>query len=310
MTEFLNSFRRCFRYAAFFSMMVNILQLTFSVYMLQVFDLVLTSYNLSTLQVITLAALISLGALALLDWVRGRLMFIVGIEFEKRMAGAVLEQSLTNATSPVQVQGKAALRDVQVLRNFMGGHQVFIFLDFPWIPICLFIMFMLHPLIGVIGLAGALISLTLGFLTDRATKASLHEANMRNAMAGRFLDTAMRNAPSVLSMGMNDSIAERWQAENNKVIQLQTRASLKAGLLQAISKSYRQGLQVVIYGVGAYLAITGQATAGIMIAASIIAGKALAPIDQAMSAYRQLFDVRGAYARLKEMLDKIGRAHV
>ncbi|MDL2321107.1 type I secretion system permease/ATPase [Desulfosarcina sp. OttesenSCG-928-B08] len=304
MIQFLRDFRHCFRYATFFSMLVNILQLTFSIYMLQVFDLVLTSYNLSTLQVITLAALICLGALALLDWIRGRLMAVVGIEFEKRMAVSVLSQSLSNANAPVTVQGKAALRDVQTLRNFMGSPQVFILLDFPWIPVYLIIMFLMHSLLGVVGVCGGLISLGVGYLTDRASRAPLQEANARNAMSGRFLDMALRNAPVVHSMGMNEGIAQRWEAENQKVIQLQTRASLKVGLLQAIAKSYRQGLQVVIYGIGAYLAVTYQATAGIMVAASIIIGKALAPVDQAMGAYRVLFDVRGAYGRLKEMLDQ------
>lgn len=285
-------------------MLVNLLQLTFSAYMLLIFDLVLTSYNLSTLWVITLAALVCLGALALLDWIRGRLMAVIGIEFEKQLAASVLSQSLADANLPESPQNRAALRDVQMLRNFMGGPQMFILLDLPWIPICLLIIFLMHPLPGVVGLCGGVISLVLGYLTDRASRRPLQEANYRNSMAGRFLETAVRNAPVVNAMGMNDDIADRWQQENDKVIFLQTTASLKTGLLQAIAKSYRQGLQVAIYGVGAYLAVTHQASAGIMVSSSIIIGKALGPVDQAMGAYRMLFEVRGAYARLKEMLDK------
>lgn len=304
MTNFLKAFKRCFIYAFFFSMLVNILQLTFSIYMLQVFDRVLTTFNASTLWVITAAAIIALGALALLEWIRSRLMAVVGIEFEKQMAPTVLEVNLENANSPDPDNSRGALRDVQQLRNFMGSPTVFAILDIPWIPIYLGMIFILHPLPGMVGVFGGIVALIIGYLTDRASRGPLQMANRVNAQSGIFLEAALRNASAVQSMGMNDNIANRWEKMNGFVVQQQTRASHKVGALHAINKSFSQILQVLIYCSGAYLAVTHQATAGIMIAASIIIGKALAPVNQAVGSYKALFEARASYNRLKELLDQ------
>ena len=147
MQDFLRSCRYFFGYAFFFSMFVNILQLTFSIYMLQVYDKVLTSYNLSTLTVITIAAVIALVVMALLEWIRSRLLVRAGIEFDHMLSRDVLKLNLQNAGAPA---GKPAeqngnLRDVQSLRNFLGGNAVFAFFDVPWMPIYFALIFILHP---------------------------------------------------------------------------------------------------------------------------------------------------------------------
>ena len=303
MQEFLRSCRFYFTYAFFFSMFVNILQLTFPIYMLQVYDKVLTSYNMSTLVVITIAALICLVVLACLEWLRSRLLVRAGIEFDKVLSGPVLRENLKNATSPDGSAKAGSLRDVQALRNFLGGNAVFAFFDTPWMPFYFLIIFILHPLLGLVAAVGGVIVFILGILTDRMTRKKLETATALNAHAGNFVGAAMRNASIVNSMGMTNAITERWEHINKTVIELQTRASHNAGLLHAISKSLRVGLQVFIYAAGAFLAITHASTAGAMIAASIIMGRALAPIDQAMATYRQSLETLAAYKRLKVMLD-------
>lgn len=303
MRDFLASCRFYFSYAFFFSMFVNILQLTFPIYMLQVYDKVLTSYNMSTLVVITIAATICLTVLALLEWLRSRLLVRAGIEFDRQLSGPVLRESLKSASAPERGAKQATIRDVQSLRTFLGGNAVFAFFDLPWMPLYFLLIFILHPALGWASVLGGVAVLILGLLTERLTKSKLESANMLNTYSGEFFGASMRNASIVRSMGMIGSVATRWEAMNTKVIELQTRASHHAGLLHAISRSLRVGLQVVIYAVGAYLAVTHQSTAGVMIAASIIMGRALAPIDQAMATYKLSLEARGAYTRLKALLD-------
>ena len=285
-------------------MFINILQLTFSIYMLQVYDKVLTSYNLSTLAVITFAAVICLVVLALLEWIRSRLLVRAGIAFDNMLSATVLGMNLRHAAAaPGGAASQGNLRDVQQLRNFLGGNAVFAFFDLPWMPIYFALIFVLHPALGWVAVGGGVIVFILGVLTERPTRTRLENATRLNAMAAGFTGAALRNASIVRAMGMVGHVTARWRRLNDAVIGLQTRASHKAGLLRAVSKSLRTGLQVAIYAVGAYLTVMHESTAGVMIAASIVMGRALAPIDQAMATYKQSLDARSSYRHLKKLLD-------
>ena len=282
MQEFLRSCRYFFGYAFFFSMFVNILQLTFSIYMLQVYDKVLTSYNLSTLAVITLAAVICLVVLALLEWIRSRLLVRAGIAFDNMLSATVLSMNLKHAAAvPGGAGSRGNLRDVQQLRNFLGGNAVFAFFDLPWMPIYFALIFVLHPALGWVAVGGGVIVFILGVLTERLTRTRLENATRLNAMAAGFTGAALRNASIVRAMGMVGHVTARWRRLNDAVIGLQTRASHKAGLLRAVSKSLRTGLQVAIYAVGAYLTV----------------------MHEAMATYKQSLDARSSYNHLKELLD-------
>ncbi len=303
MAEIIALCKRYFGYAMFFSMFVNILQLTFSIYMLQVYDRVLTSYNFSTLVVITIAAVMALITLAGLEWARSRLLIKVGTEFEKRLSFPIIDRELRSASSMSKEPDKGDIRDVQSLRNFLGSNAVFAFFDMPWMPIYFILIFILHPALGMVAVIGGCLVLGFGILTQKIAAPRLEEANGINRHAAMLLAGASRNAAAVQAMGMITSIGRRWHELNSKVMDLQTRARRRVGLLHSISKSCRIGLQVFIYAVGAYLAITHVATAGVMIAASIIMGRALAPLDQAMAAYKQSLEARNAYKRIKGTLD-------
>ena len=307
MQDFLRVCRRFFGYAFFFSLFVNILQLTFSIYMLQVYDKVLTSFSLSTLAVITVAAVICLVVMALLEWIRSRLLVRAGIEFDHMLGETVLRENLLSAASPssgARRENQGSLRDVQILRNFLGGNAVFAFFDVPWMPIYFILIFILHPMLGMVAVAGGILVFILGFATERLTRRRLENATRLNAHASAFTGAAARNASIVRSMGMVGNISARWRRLNDVVIRLQTRASRSAGLIHAVSKALRVGLQVAIYAVGAYLTVTHASTAGVMIAASIVMGRALAPIDQAMATYRQSLEAREAYRRLDALLSR------
>lgn len=306
MQDFLRACRRFFGYAFFFSLFINILQLTFSIYMLQVYDKVLTSFSLSTLAVITIAALICLAVMALLEWIRSRLLVRAGIEFDFLLGERVLKQNLLRAVSPnsgIQREGQGTLRDVQILRNFLGGNAVFAFFDVPWMPIYFILIFILHPMLGMVAVSGGIIVFILGFITERLTRKRLENASRINAHAAAFTGAAVRNGSIVRAMGMIANVSGRWRKMNDLVIRLQTRASRSAGLIHAVSKALRVGLQVAIYAAGAYLTVTHVSTAGVMIAASIVMGRALAPLDQAMATYRQSLEAREAYRRLESLLN-------
>lgn len=302
MEDFLATCKRVVWYAVLFSMFINILQLTFSIYMLQVYDRVLTSYNISTLVVITVAAVVALTALALLEWIRSRLLIRIGVEFEKKLSFPVLDTELRAASAPIRPSEQGEIRDVQTLRSFLGGNAVFAFFDIPWMPVYFMLMFILHPAMGMVAVAGGLTVLAFGMLTQKVAAPKLREANDFNRRAAMLLAGAVRSAHTIRSMGMIGAVGERWHALNARVIRLQTAASRRVGLLHSISKSLRIGLQVAIYALGAYLAITHQSSAGIMIASSIIMGRALAPLDQAMASCRQSLEARAAYRRIKDTL--------
>lgn len=159
-------------------MFVNILQLTFSVYMLQVYDKVLTSFNLSTLAVITIAAVICLVVLALLEWIRSRLLVRAGVAFDNMLSDTVLSLNLRSAAAtPGGTSGQGNLRDVQQLRNFLGGNAVFAFFDLPWMPIYFTLIFVLHPALGWVAVGGGILVFILGVLTERLTRTRLENAS-------------------------------------------------------------------------------------------------------------------------------------
>lgn len=286
-----------------FSMFINILQLTFSIYMLQVYDRVLTSYNASTLFVITFAAVVSLITLAFLEWIRSRLLIRAGVEFEKKLSASIFNSELRTASNLQKSPDNGEIRDVQTLRSFLGSNAVFAYLDIPWMPLYFVLIFVLHPSLGFVAVTGGLLVVAFGVLTQKIAGPKLQEANNINKRAAILLSNATRNAATIKAMGMIDAISTRWHVYNATVMRLQTRASKRVGLLHSISKSTRMGLQVVIYAVGAYLAITHKSSAGIMIASSIVMGRALAPIDQAMAAYKQSLEAKSAYKRIKATLD-------
>ncbi|MBD5641488.1 MAG: type I secretion system permease/ATPase, partial [Desulfovibrio sp.] len=303
MREFLHKCRYFFKYAFFFSLFINILQLTFPIYMMQIYDKVLTSFSMPTLWVITFAAVIALIVMALLEWIRSRLLVRAGVEFDHMLSGDVLHENLLNASQPggVQPGGQGTLGDVNTLRNFLAGSAIFAFFDMPWMPIFFLLMFLLHPWLGYVGLAGGVITFFLGILTERATRGRLEKATRASAQASAFTNQVLRNADLVRAMGMIGNVKRRWSGSNDQVILLQTQASSKAGFLQAVTKAFRMGQQVIIYAVGAYLTLIGDCTAGVMIAASIVMGRAVGPIAMAMSTYKLSVNAHGAYKRLDKL---------
>ncbi|MBF0228191.1 MAG: type I secretion system permease/ATPase [Desulfamplus sp.] len=304
MTKFILKWSKYFIFAGILSMFINILSLTFSVYMLAIYDRVLSSYSMPTLMTITVAAIFALFIDSVLIFLRSRLLVMAGVDIDNSLSSPVFKEMLKDSCSVQKSGYSAGLRDVNILRNYLGGNAIFALFDMPWMPIFLLFIYMIHPTMGMVAAGGVVVVFILGITQELLTRKRLEMANNINNAAGNFTSLCLRNSEAVGSMGMLGGVNARWQSLNNQVITLQTKASNAAGVLQAISQTLRTGMQVIIYGVGAYLTLKNECTPGVMIASSIIMGRALAPVDQAMSTWKMTLEARSSYKRLNDLMKK------
>ncbi len=305
MIKFIQKWLKYFAFAGFFSLFINLLALTFPIYMLAIYDRVLSSYSIPTLMTITTAAVFALLVNAMLVFLRSRLLVIAGVDIDHALASPVFAQMLKEGAA-VQKSGYASgLRDVNTLRNYLGGNAIFALFDMPWVPIYLLLVYLVHPILGMVATGGVLVVFMLGISQELLTRKRLETANAINAGAGNFTSLCLRNSETIGAMGMVGATQKHWMKLNDEVIALQTRASNAAGFLQSISQSFRMGMQVIIYGVGAYLTLRNECTAGVMIASSIVMGRALAPVDQAMATWKQTLEARSAYKRLNALMKNV-----
>ncbi|MFK3773484.1 type I secretion system permease/ATPase [Pseudomonas sp. NPDC089406] len=290
----------------FFSFFVNLLMLVPSFYMLQVYDRAVGSASESTLLMLTLIMLLLMGTLGALEWVRSRIMVRISTRLEtllgKRLFDASFRQALDSGGMNASAQ---PLSDLSSLRQFLTGNGLFAFFDTPWIPIYLAVMFMFHPWYGWMGVISALLLGLLAWCNERLTKAPLYNANREHMAATAFTNKSLRNAEVVESMGMLGDLRQRWSARVHKVLSLQSVASDRAGAIASVSRTFRQIVQSLVLGLGAYLTIKHEISSGLMIAGSILLGRALAPIDQLIGVWKGFVGARGQYARLHELLEKI-----
>lgn len=298
MKNYLKKWRSYLLYGGFFSLFINLLQLTFPLYMMQIYDRVLSSYSLPTLFVITIAAVVSLIVMAALEFVRSRLLVRCGVAIDQALSRDVLDNTLKQAALFGTAPNQATLRDVNLVRNFFGGNAIFALFDAPWTPLFLGVIYILHPLLGLVATGGAILLIVFALINEKVTRKPLDGANMLNSYSMKFVEAARGNSQSVRSMGMLEGVTSRWQEFNDTVMKLQTQASRQAGLVQSLTSWLRQSMQVFIYGVGAWLTLKGEASPGCMIAASIIMGKALAPIQNGIATWKSMVEARGAWNRL------------
>jgi PrtD family type I secretion system ABC transporter len=257
-----------------------------------------------TLYVLTLAAIICLIVMALLEFVRSRLLVPCGVAIDEALSRDVLDNVIKQSALLGMKPGQATLRDVNLVRNFFGGNAIFTLFDIPWTPIFLAVIYFLHPLLGIVATTGAVLLVILAIINEKITRHPLDAANTVNGFSMKFVKTARRNARTVQSMGMLEGVAGRWSEYNDTVTKLQTQSSRRAGMIQSLSSWLRQSMQVFIYGVGAWLTLEEMSTAGSMIAASIIMGRALAPVQMGIGSWKSMVEARGAWKRLDVLLSE------
>ncbi|MBI3144538.1 MAG: type I secretion system permease/ATPase [Pseudogulbenkiania sp.] len=302
LAEALYRFRRTFFTLGAFSGAINLLLLTPSIYMLQVYDRVLASQNSTTLLMLTLLVLGLFSLMALLELARSAVLIRVGnrldMDLNRRVFNAAFERNLRRSSgSPSQ-----ALQDLTQIRQFLTGNGLFAFFDAPWTPIYLLVAFLIHPLLGVMTLVGSVILFALAYLTEMSTRQPLAEANQAALASATFANNNLRNAEVIEAMGMLPAISTRWFTHYRHILELQTLASDRAARISAASRFVRIALQSLILGAGALLVIEGKITAGMMIACSILLGRALAPVELAIASWKQWQGCCMAWRRLEGLL--------
>ena len=241
-----------------------------------------------------------------LEWIRSRIMVRVSTKMElilgRRVVGASFKQSLYTNGMGVSAQG---MSDLTGLRQFLTGSGLFAFFDAPWIPIYIGIMFYFHYWFGVLTVVGAVVAILLAIANEKVTNKRLLEANKENSAAYSAVSSTLKNAEIIQAMGMLPALLNRWKVRNYRMLGLQGRASELGGAISNISRTWRLLLQSFILGLGAYLVINNEITPGLMTAASLLVGRALAPIDQMIGNWRGFVMARGQYSRLNQLLHQI-----
>jgi PrtD family type I secretion system ABC transporter len=302
MREFVAQFRAYFLAAAFFSLVINVLMLAPALFMLQVFDRVVSSRSTETLVMLFLLTLFALLCMAYLDAIRARLLARAAIRLEKLLGPRVLASMLRQSAHANRTLSLHGLRDVNALRSFLTGPGIIAIFDAPWVPLFIAIIFLFHPLLGAVALGGALLLLALTVLNEKLSRRSLEAMQTDARAAGRFVDQSLGNAEVVGALGMVGNVTQDWREKSDKVLQSQYEANQIGSFLASTTRFLRQMLQVVMLAAGAWLTIEQHATTGVMIAATIILGRALAPVEALIAGWKSLVEARGAYDRLAKVL--------
>lgn len=302
----LRACRRSFFVVGVFSFFVNLLLLTTAIYLMQVFDRVLSSGNRATLAYLTVVAGGAVLVLAFLEVLRSQALGRVSTWLEQRLAPVLLDRSVDEIVDRRSEAG-SGLADLALVRSFIAGTGVLTLCDLPWVPVFLAVIYMLHPMLGHVALAGAMVLGSLAWANDRFTQAPLKAAGAASRRAGVVANSAMRNAEVVDALGLSDGLIRRWAKDGGEAVRLQTIAANRSSTIVGISKFVRMFVQIGVIAAGALLVLEQQLTGGAIIAASTIMGRALAPVEQAISNWKHFVQARHAHSRLKVSFARVPR---
>ncbi len=292
--------------AGIFSLFINMLALVSPLYMLQVYDRVLSSRNLMTLLFLTIIAVFLYLVYGSLEGLRSRVLVRGGARFENVLRTPLFETTfaamLGRKSGTVEAQ---PFRDADMVREFVTGSAMLAFFDLPWVPLFIAASFLLHPIFGWLAIGSGILTLIFTIINEYSTKKLLHRATQASISAHADVSATLRNSEVMRAMGMTPGLKDRWAERRDEQIVWQAVASDRASALMAGLKSFRQIVQVLILGVGGYLVLEGELSAGGIVAASIIVGRALAPIELAVSQWKVFQGARGAWGRLQDLFRQI-----
>ena len=303
-TELERAIRACrsaFAACAMFSLAINVLMLTLPIYMLQVYDRVLTTGRVETLVMLTLIATIALAVMCALDALRTAITIRVGCWLNEQLGPAYLACAVRGRLKG-DLSGAEPLRDISQIQSFIATQGLTAFFDAPWVPIFVALIWILHPMLGFVAASSAVVLFLLSIVNEVATRKANQTANRKQLEATLLADATIRNAEIVQAMHMLPAMTDRWAAVNGTVIDGLRRSGDVGGLVLATTKFVRFFVQVAILGVGAWLVVNSELTAGAMIAGSILLGRALAPVELAISVWRNFIGARFSYDRLKKTI--------
>jgi ATP-binding cassette subfamily C exporter for protease/lipase len=302
LAQVLLGFRKIVYKLAGLSAVINILALTPTIYMLQVYDRAVPSQNTTTLWMLTLIMLFIYVLMEVMEYARSQVLIRLGnkldMELNNRVFTAAFERNLRKTGG----NAGQALHDLTNVRQFITGSALFAFFDAPWAPIYLLVCFLFHWVIGTFVLVGMLMLVGMTYLTEVSTKEPLAEANQAAIAANAYATNNLRNAEVIEAMGMMPALRARWFRFQGMLLQKQTEASDKGARINTATKFIRMSMQSLVLGVGAWLAIEHEITSGMLVAGSVLMGKALGPVELSIATWKQLISVRAAYARLEGLL--------
>ncbi len=301
--EAFSNLRGYFLYATLFSAAINLLMMTPILYMLLVYDRVISSGSMETLTMLTILMAALLMFSGTFEWARSRLLIAANVRLEESLRLAVSKAAFRNVLYTGSVGGSGQpMNDLLALRQFVTGNGIFALMDAPWTPIYIAIMFVFHPLFGISATIAAIISILLAVITQKTTAEKLQKATFVTSKANVSFESNLKNSEVIYGMGMGSRIQERTNLSYHEASDTQALASAAAGRLSAISKSFRLIAQSLLLGEGAYLVLTQAITPGMMIAGSLLLGRALAPIDLMVGNWRGFIAAKTQFVRIREIL--------
>ena len=302
----LRDVRRYFGFAGLFSAAVNLLMLTPIIYMLQVYDRVVASGSVPTLTMLTILMVSLLLAMGGFEWVRSMIMIGASNRLEQRLRHRISEATFDRALlSGGMTTSAQPMNDLSQLRQYLTGPSLFAFFDAPWVPIYLIVMYLFHPWFALCGVFAVIVMLALALANEKTTSRKLQDANALNNSVNNQLTGSLRNAEAIAAMGMGKDIRARQEDGSERILDLQSTASRQAGVFTSMSKSFRLTMQSLTLGLGALLALQQEISPGMMIAGSLLLGRALAPIDLLVATWRGFSVARAQYNRLGELLEQL-----
>lgn len=309
MKAILAKFKSVFLYVGLFTVFVNVLVLVPSVYMMMLFDKVVPGRSLMTLAMLSIGVLFALVVLLLLEYLRSRLLIVIGAELDEAVGPRVFDAQLSRGNVPNVEPVKASMRDIITIRTFLAGHGAFAIFDAPWLFVYLGIIFLFSPVLGACAAFGAVVMIIIALVNEKLTRGPLDEMHAGMGRTGRFAETMVRNAEVVQAMGMGGAIRRRWQGYNQQNVDIHVLASERAALMAAVTRFTRHGLQVMMMGVGVYLMLEQNASPGVMLAATFMVSRAMFPVEQLIGSWPILVEARGAYHRLSAQLSDEEQRH-
>ncbi|HHX8441426.1 TPA: type I secretion system permease/ATPase [Vibrio diabolicus] len=284
-----------------FSLFINILVLSIPLYMLQVYNRVISSYSTDTLLLLTIIVIVALLTMSIIDIARAQMSKSFGYWMDTKLSTFMLKRSIQYQSHTGKSYTSQTLRDIQNIKSFLSSQAPYPLLDAPWTPLFILFVYLLHPVLGHIALLGSIVLFSLGLLNELMTRKTMQESEVRAISHINNAELATQNANSILAMGMMNAFLEKWQSRVNEVNVLEERVTGKSIYMANFSKFVRGSLQIFLLGGGAWLVIQHEITAGAMIASSILMSRALSPMEQAIGTWRSAMSAKGAYKRLKEI---------
>ena len=303
LSRILWEFRYEFVVAGVFSMIANLLMLTPTIYMLQVYDRVMLSQSMGTLMAVSLITLFFFGVLTFAEWSRSKLLVSSGVRMDELLSKRLFHASYDAYLNPAVKNPSRAFNDLTEVRQFLTGNGIFAFFDAPWAPIYIAVLFLLHPWLGVMAIGFAAVQASLAWWGSNASKPAQAVASKSQQDAGSYLQSKFRNAEVIESMGMLSHLYRRWAEQNTRAMGHALNAQEVSGRVVAWSKFIRYTQQSLALGGGALLVIQGELSPGAMIAANVLMTRALAPIDLMVGTWPGFLSAKEAFVRLRNLLE-------